>query len=984
VISGYWNSLSNLIRDDLLAYTARHTTQSTAARDYMKRLWHSCLTAIAALALFSPLQAQQTINNASLSGRVTDPAGRVVLNATVTATQLSTSIARTTSTDAEGRFRFPYLAVDSYRITVTQPGFAPAVRNVALTVGADFHLPLSLTVASAETSINVNGSTPVLETNRSQIAETITPNEVHNLSLLGRNFLDLALLVPGVSPTNTASTQLYAETSAVPGQGYSINSQRNFSNSFIVDGISANDDAAGLTGTFYGLDVVSELQVVTSGGQAEFGRALGGYVNVITHSGTDQLHGSLYGFLRNQRLNASNPLTQSKLPLTQGQYGATIGGPIVHHQTFFFANYERKQLNQNGVVTIAPASVALINARLKTIGYQGPQIATGIYPNPVRTNNAFGRIDHRFSANDEFSVRYNLYTVDSQNSRGAGALSAVSAAAALNDVDNTIAASNIATLSPRTVNETRGQYTHSDLKAPPNDPIGPAVSISGVASFGTLSGSPQGRLNNLYEVVDNLSHQAGAHSLRVGADFLYNDLKITFPMSARGAYSFSSLANFLAGTYNNSGYTQSFGNPVVKQGNPNLGLYAQDEWRLSPSLTLNAGLRYDLQFLDAIATDTNNVSPRVGFAWSPFATGRTLVRGSFGLFYDRVPLRALSNALQSSGNTTNINSQTFVTVSLSPTQAGAPLFPSIMNTLPSGVLINFSTMDPYMQNAYSEQATLQVEQQLSDQTTLGISYQHVRGLHLIASINLNTPTCVATGTNNGCRPNAAYGNNKQYQGAADSYYDGLAVSFVQRPSRWGSYRISYTWSKAIDDVGEFFFSSPINNFNIAQDRGRSDDDQRHRVVFDGTIHTSMDAATSTWSRIRNGFLLSGILQYYSALPFNVTTGASSVQGTTMRPCTPGITNCTNVLPGTVIGRNTGAGFDSFTMNARLSRTFRLGERFRLEGIAEAFNALNHRNDIIPNGTFGTGVYPTSPSPSFGHATAVGDPRQIQLALRLTY
>ncbi len=950
----------------------------------MKRFRHSCLSAGAAFILLAALHAQQTINNASLSGRVTDPSGRVVQNVTITATQLATHSIHTTVSDADGRFRFPYLSVGSYQITAAESGFAPATRDLSLTIGGDFHLPIALAVAGTETSISVNGSAPVLEANRSQIAETISSNEALNLSLLGRNFLDLALLAPGVSPTNTASTQLFAETSAVTGQGYSVNSQRNFSNSFIVDGLSANDDAAGLTGTFYGLDVVSELQVVTSGGQAEFGRALGGYVSVVTRSGTDQLHGSLYGFLRNQRLNASNALSQSKLPLTQAQYGVSMGGPIVHQRTFFFANYEGKQLNQNGIVTIAPASIALINARLQSVGYQGPKIATGIYPNPVRTNNAFGKIDHRFNPNDEFSLRYNLYTVDSQNSRGAGGLSTVTAASALNDTDNTVAASNIATLSAHTVNETRGQYTHSSLKAPPNDPIGPAVSISGVATFGTLSVSPQGRLNNLYELVDNLSHQSGPHSLRLGADFLYNALTITFPQSARGAYSFSSLANFLNGNYNNSGFSQSFGNPVVKQGNPNLGLYAQDEWRPSPSLTFNAGLRYDLQFLKAISTDTNNLSPRVGFAWSPFATGRTLVRGSFGLFYDRVPLRALSNALQSSGNTTNINSQTFVTVSLSPTQAGAPLFPSIINTLPSGVLVNFTTIDPGMQNAYSQQVTLQVEQQFSDKTTLGISYQRVRGLHLIASINQNTPICVATGTNNGCRPNSSYGNNRQYRGAADSYYDGLSVSFVQRPSRWGSYRVSYTWSKAINDVGEFFFSSPINNFNIAQDRGRSDDDQRHRVVFDGTIHTPTDAPTTPWTRIRNGFLLSGILQYYSALPLNVTTGANSIQGTTMRPCVSGITSCTDVLPGTVIGRNTGTGFDSFTLNARLSRTFRLGERFRLEGIAEAFNALNHRNDLIPNGTFGTGVYPTSPSPSFGRATAVGDPRQIQLALRLTY
>ncbi len=930
------------------------------------------------------LQAQQTINNASLSGRVTDPTGAVVQHALVIAKQVTTNIVKSTSTDTEGRFRFPYLPVGSYEISVDQAGFAIATRSVILTVGADIHLPILLVVAGNETSVSVNEIAPVLELNRSEVAETILPEEIQNLSLLGRNFLDLALLVPGVSPTNTASTQLFAETSAVPGQGISISSQRNFSNSFIVDGLSSNDDAAGLTGTFYGLDVVREFQVVTSGGQAEFGRALGGYVSMVTKSGTNDLHGSAYGFLRNQRLNASNALSQSTLPLTQAQYGASLGGPILRDRTFYFVNFERKQLNQNGIITITPANVLAINTRLQRTGYQGPLISTGIYPNPVDSNNFFAKVDHHVSAADEFSLRYSLYDVNSQNSRGVGGLSAVSAAAGLSNLDQTVAASNIATISTRTVNETRGQYTHSNLSALPNDPVGPAVSISGVASFGTLSVSPIGRVNNLYEVVNNISHQVGPHALRLGADFLYNDLKIVFPQSNRGSYAFSSLSNFLNGIYNSSGYTQSFGNPVVPQTNPNIGVYGQDEWRISPSLTLNAGLRYDLQFLKLVSTDTNNVSPRVGFAWSPFSNDKTIMRGSFGLFYDRVPLRALSNALQSSSNTTNIDSSTFVTVSLSPTQTGAPPFPNILPSLPSGVLVNFTTMAPHMQNAYSEQASLQVEQQIGERGSLGISYQHVRGLHLIISVNQNTPTCVATGSNNGCRPNASYGNNKQYQSAADSYYDGLSVSYVQRPVRWGSYRVSYTWSKAMDDVGEFFFSSPINNFNIAQDRGRSDDDQRHRVVFTGTVHTSMNPAHDRWSHIRNGFLLSGILQYYSALPFNITTGSNSVQGTALRPCVPGVVSCTQVLPGTTIGRNAGVGFDSFTMNVRLSRTLRLGERFQLEGIAEAFNALNHRNDLIPNGTFGMGVYPLAPAAGFGRATAVGDPRQVQLAMRLTF
>lgn len=920
------------------------------------------------------IRAQETVNFASLSGRVIDATGAVVEGAQVTANETDTNLSSTAETGRDGRFRFPYLQVGPYRITANKHGFHEATRSVTLTVGSAFDITIPLQVGAAETTVQVSGESAILETDRSQIAGTISQTEVSNLPLNGRNFLDLTLLLPGVSPTNTNSTQLFPETSAIPGQGISVNSQRNFSNSFIVDGLSANDDAAGIAGTFYGLDVVRELQVVTSGGQAEFGRAMGGYVNMVTKSGTNSLHGDAYGFFRNQRLNAANALTNTKLPLTQAQYGASLGGPIVKDRTFYFANFEQRDLNQSGLITIAPANIAAINARLAAIGLQGSQIATGLYPNPVHNSNFFGKVDHQFNQRDQFTVRYNLYRVNSDNSRGAGALSATSAAAGLDDIDQTIAAGNVLTLSPRTVNETRAQFTYSDLKALPNDPTGPAVRISGVASFGTLSTSPTGRSDKLYEVVDNLSHQAGAHALRAGVDFLGNDLTITFPRSIRGSYSFSSLPNFLMGRYDNSGFTQTFGNSVVTQTNPNVGMYAQDEWKLHPRFTLNLGLRYDLQFMKAINTDINNVSPRAGFSWTPFASQRTVVRGGFGLYYDRVPLRALANALLSSGNTTVFTNLTQASASLSPGQTGAPIFPNILNNLPAGVLMNFTTMDRNMQNAYSEQGSLEIEQQLGEKGAVSVTYRHLRGRHLILSVNQNVPACAASGPNNGCRPNPGYGNNSQYSPLADSQYDGVSISLVQRPVRWGSYRISYTYSKALDDVGEFFFSAPLDNFNIRQDWGRSDDDQRHRLVFDGSIHGAEGPANNTWEHVSHGFRLSGILQYSSPLPFNIVTGANTIQGTAARP----------TINGVYIGRNTGTGFDNFTLDARLSRTFAIRERLRLEAMAEAFDILNRRNNLLPNGTFGSGLYPYNPSSTFGNPTAVGDPRSFQLALRLSF
>ena len=260
-----------------------------------------CLTA-------GQLAAQETINYGTISGRVTDPQGAVVPGAYVSARQTDTNLTRETVTDEDGRFRFPYLRVGRYEIAIRMSGFADATRAVTVTVGSAFELPVTLALAGVAANVDVVGESTVLEAARSQIAGTVSQAEVDALPMNGRNFLDLALLIPGVSPTNIGSTQLFAETSAVPGQGISIGSQRNFSNNFIVDGLSANDDAAGLSGIPYGVDAVDQFQVVTSGGQAELGRALGGYISVVTKSGTNTTRGDLYGYFRDDSLNATNAL----------------------------------------------------------------------------------------------------------------------------------------------------------------------------------------------------------------------------------------------------------------------------------------------------------------------------------------------------------------------------------------------------------------------------------------------------------------------------------------------------------------------------------------------------------------------------------------------------------------------------------------------------------------------------------------------------
>ena len=919
--------------------------------------------------------AQQSVDLASVSGRVTDQSGAVVTDAQVTARQTLTNLTTTTTTDQEGRFRLPYLRVGPYAITVRQSGFQDAVRHLAVSVGAAFELPVTLSVSGFDTTVTVSADATDLEAARSQIAATVSEAEVRSLPMNGRNFLELALLVPGVSPTNVASSQLFPETSAVPGVTLSVASQRNLSNNFIVDGLSANDDAAALSGIAYGVDAIEQFQVVTSGAQAELGRALGGYVNVVTKSGTNVLHGTLYNYLRDDRFNAENPLLRATLPMNQRQYGGSLGGPVVPNRTFFFANVEQRRLDQTGLTTISDANTRAINARLAAVGYGGPIVATGLYGNPVDTTNVLGKIDHQVSGRDRLSIRYSRYDVRAENSRGAGGLSAPSASSSLDTLDQTIALSNTLTLSGRTVLETRAQFADSDLQAPATDQIGPAVSIAGVASFGTSSSSPTRRVNRLYQVVNNLSHQAGAHAVRAGIDFLYNDDRITFPRARRGTYAFSSLGNFLAGVYNNGGFTQTFGASEVSQTNPNLGAYLQDEWKLTSRITLNLGLRYDLQFLETINTDTNDVSPRVGVAWSPFDSRRTLIRGSAGLFFDRVPLRALANALLSSGNTTDLGNLRQIGVSLSPAQVGAPAFPNVLsNAIPSVTLVSLTTMERGLQSAYSRQASVEVEQQLGARATIGVGYQYLRGLNLLMSINQNVPTCVASGTNNGCRPNPNYANNSQYSAAGESDYHGLHVSLAQRPTAWGHYRVSYTLSKSMNNVGEFFFSSPIDPFDLSKDWGRSDDDQRHRLVISGSLQGPSEAPTSPLQYLTHGFEVSAMLQAYSKLPLNITSGVTTLQGTAGRP----------IVDGVFIARNAGEGSDFLGLNVRVNRTFHLSGRVQLEVLAEGFNLTNHVNVLTRNGNFGTGAYPSSPSPTFGQTTAVGEPRSFQFGARVRF
>jgi hypothetical protein len=440
-------------------------------------------------------------------------------------------------------------------------------------------------------------------------------------------------------------------------------------------------------------------------------------------------------------------------------------------------------------------------------------------------------------------------------------------------------------------------------------------------------------------------------------------LNIFFPGAIQGVYNFTSVNNFLNGVYGT--YQQAFGAPEQFQSNPNFGVFIQDEWRARRDLTINAGLRYDVQYLrDPIETDKDNIAPRLGVVYAP-GDRKTVIRASYGLYYDRIPLRATSNALQRDGSK-------YLVVQLSPGQTGAPVFPNVLSIQPSALPTkpNITRIDPNIEVSYSQQANLQIERELPWDTVLSVGYLHLRAKHLILSRNANAPTLApSAGVPNLGRPDPNWGNISRFESSGNSYYDGMVVSLNQRASRWATMRLSYTLSKTIDDAGNFFFSTVQNNFNIRDDRGLSDNDQRHRFVVSGTLEAPRQGNEKSLARFLRGFQFGYIFSYGSRLPFNVLLGNDR-----------NFDSNNNDRP-IGVGRNTGRGFDFASLDLRVSRRFQLTERVDLQLLAEGFNVLNRTNFGVPNNTFGSGV---NPLPTFGRPTAAFDPRQFQFGMKVSF
>ncbi len=960
--------------------------------------------------------AQSEIGGATLNGTVTDATGAAVPNAKVTVVDNATGLTRTTETTEGGLYGFQRLPVGAYTLSVEAGGFKTARRtNVELTVGAVATINIAVEIGAAQETVSVTAEVPVVETTRSQTSTTVTSQEVRDLPINGRNFLDFTVLTPGVVRDPTRSGDL------------SFGGQRGTSNSLLVDGADSNNvffgQTTGRSGTgrnpySFSQDAVQEFQVNTNGYNAEIGRAGGGVINVITKSGTNSFHGAAFEFFRDKALNANswenNRVGRAKRAYHFNQFGGDIGGPIAKNRAFFFFDYDgQRNVTPNPVFLQVPApSDALSQQALTQL-----QPFLAAYTNGLNNDVYLAKVDFDISGSQRLSVRYNANRFTGQNFENTGAASAREHTGNSSVKTDNAAGAHTWTIGTRAVLESRLSYTRDDEPGAANSTAPEAVirqSGTTVLSIGRNSFSPRFTNARTTQWAESLSIVHGRHSFKFGSDLDWQRIGNFFPGNFSGSFTFNTYADFAA--LKPFSFTQAFAGagtsgPLTQPNVNEYAFYAQDSWRATDKLTLNYGVRYDLfhyaqppvlnsdpgllaQGLrtNKIPLDANNFSPRIGVAYKVNQAGTMVLRGGYGMYYGRTPTILTGTAFSQNG----IQVQTYT---LTQTTGGIPVYP---NLLPAPPPLNrtpdiFVFPSNYVQ-PLTHQWSANLEFQLGRDYALTLGYLGVRGEHLTQTRDINLfPAAPTQGTfsdgtpvtffrhPNG-RPNASFGRISLFDSNADSIYHGAFIQITKRFSRNFTVLTSYTWSHAIDDAPDF--TSVVvgtDDAKNAQDtllpgreRGRANSDIRHRFVFSGIwdINYAHASRNGFVRALFDGYQFSTISQMQSGRPYDAVAGGDvNNDGNTRTDRPP------------YVGRNTINGPVFAQVDARLTRDFAIREKARLRLIFEAFNLTNRANYsaiLTTQYNFAAATRVFTPVPSYLTRTTTFDPRILQLAAKFTF
>jgi outer membrane receptor protein involved in Fe transport len=977
------------------------------------------LAALVAASSAAPARAQSATG--SIEGSIVDQTGAVMPGVTVTAVQSTTGLTRTTVSDDNGLFRLLLLPVGIYDVSADLSGFnSRKLPEVTVNVGQTVTLRMQMSVSGVAETVNVSGGTPIIETSRSQVSSTITESAVQNLPVNGRNFIDFALLTPGV-------------TRDVRTGDISFAGQRGTLNSLVVDGADNNNtffgQTVGRTGSGrapyqFSQDAVKEFQVNSNSFSAEYGRAGGAVINVVTKSGTNDLRGSVFEFYRDKALNANNAINElnnrAKSPYHYNQFGGTLGGPIRPNRDFFFFNYDGQRNTQPNVVFLnLPANTPGDPATQAGIARLQPLAES--WNRKLDQNVFLIKTDHELNDNNRLSFRYNQQNFTGEGFENGGAQNALEHTGAALVKTNTFNASWTSFYGTTLFNEVKFQLARDKEPGLANssNPEG-VVQESGttVLTIGRNNFSPRETTIKRWQLADTATWLRGQHKIKSGFDFQFDDILNNFPGFFSGSYTFRTLASFAGGRPSgaNEFYQQNFQGPGTTgpETHPNIqeySFFAQDEWRPRTDITVNLGLRYDLMKTDAppvrnpdpqlaaadidtsrLDADTNNWGPRLGVAWSP-QSGKTAVRGGWGLFYGRTPSIMLGTA--HSNNGINIVSLTF-------TGDAVPTYPNSFSQIPNvGTAARPSIfyIDQAFANSRLIQANVAFERELFRNTSLTVTYLFVDGTDLPRSIdhNLGTAT-VRTFTVAGTGETIPYhffGSDRQFanftrvigfESTAESRYNGLTLELNRRLSNHLQYRAAYTLGKVKDTVpdatavvpgnagDDVKYASNPTNFNA--DRTAGNNDQRHRLVLSGVYDTNgigglegfMGALAKNWS-------FSVIFTAQSGQPYTARVGAVDLNG-------DGNTR-NDIAPGTA--RNQFRLESIISFDPRISREIPI-RRARLQLIWEAFNLFNRDNISGVDTTFYSVSNTTTltRTTTFGRPLASAGERIMQLAAKITF
>jgi hypothetical protein len=945
------------------------------------------------LSLF-PLLAQQSPVTAVLEGTVTGGVNLPLANAAVQATNVSTNESRFAATDALGTFRIGGLPIGDYRMQVRVPGFAAYTQSgISLSVGQTVRVPVALMPATVRSEITVTAPPPQLDVAQTSVTTVIDHERIEELPVRTRNALDFVLLAPGVSASNTQSAA--GSQTAYGTSGFTFGGLRPRSNNISIDGLDNSDEFTGASRTELSPEIVSEFQIVNNGVSAEFGGASGGSINVVTRSGANQMHGDAFVFAQDGALNARPPIENEaqKPDLERYRTGLSNGGAIQKDKTFYYAAFEQEHLRGQGDSFVDPALAFQLNGSLAAGIF--PRMATrlinpGFYPVARIETEASARLDRQLNASNSLTLRYaftnNREAGDAFN---AGGLSDPSATGSSFTKDSALAGSWLSSTSPTIVNDLRFQIAFRGVTLRTGSNTGPGVFINGAIDFGQPYDGNDRRQEDHYEVSDSLSWTKGSHTFKSGLVVNRVTLDSSSPDGFGGLYLFPSLTAFFAGAPDF--FLQSFGNPHTNYAVLSMGAFVQDHWSVSRNFTIDAGIRYDFEKLPSgLNQDTNNFSPRIGFAYGP--AEKWVIRGGFGLFYDRYALANLNRAIEFNGQQAfqQTADGSLATAIFRQSAGGA-----LQQPLP-GIQPSIFRADPQLATPYSAQTSFAVERQLSANLTLGVSYLFVRGIKLPRTLNANlappqilSPAdSLALGLANPLqqqtgqpyfgpgRLNPAFNGIYALQDSSSSTYHGMTVSLNRRLAQDFEFSVNYTFSKAIDDASDFD-EQPQNPYDLRADRALSLNDQEHRLVINGTFDLPIGDEDAPGkhqgliTRIFKNIELAPIITIESGRPVNPLIGTDA-NGSQAWPLSARPVN---------YGRDTLITPPVAAVDFRVLKFFPIGEHAHLDVVAEAFNLLNRTNVSQIDPFFGTAAIPLS-----GFATPIDalNARQIQFSLDFEY